>query len=131
MKANFSPMNKILIDSHILLWIFENPEKLKPSDIQILKSSETNVFISIASLWELYIRASQGKLELPNNFFEEIEQNLISILSIRKKHLTTLLDLPHFHKDPFDRLIISQAIADNIPIITHNQIFSEYPVHLL
>lgn len=124
-------MNKILIDSHILLWIFENPEKLRANDIQLLKDSETNVFISIASLWELHIKTRQGKLELPNDFFEEIEQNLISILPIRKEHLKALLNLPHFHKDPFDRLIISQAIADNIPIITHDQVFSEYHVQLL
>lgn len=124
-------MRTILIDSHILLWWLKEPEKLSSSHYTLIEIPANNILISIASLWELHIKASFQKLSLPDNFFTEIEKNQFRILEISQDHLSGLLKLPQYHRDPFDRLIISQAIAENIPVITHDKSFSDYPVELL
>lgn len=124
-------MKKILIDSHILLWWLSEPEKLKDKHISLIKETTFDVTISIASLWEIQIKASLKKLTLPDNFKEVLDKNFISTLSIRQKHLYQLLDLPFYHKDPFDRLIISQAITEKIPIISYDSSFEKYSVELI
>lgn len=131
MRVNFSLMKKILIDSHILLWIFADPNKLKNKHIDLIENPAVDVIVSNASLWELHIKASLGKLTIPENFFQEMKSNLISILPVHSPHLKTLLHLPFHHGDPFDRMIISQALSENIPIISYDQTFTGYPVELL
>lgn len=124
-------MRKILIDSHILLWWLSKSHKLERKHFNIMRDQSITVITSIASLWELHIKAGKNQLEIPENMAHEVEKNHISILQIRQKHLTTLLNLPYHHRDPFDRLMISQAISENIPIISYDNSFSGYPVELL
>jgi PIN domain nuclease of toxin-antitoxin system len=131
MKANSFRMKTILIDSHILLWWLKEPERLSSSHYTFIENPANKILISIASMWELYIKASLQKLALPENFYSEIDKNQFSILEINQDHLSGILALPQYHRDPFDRLIISQAITEKIPVITHNQAFSDYPVELL
>ncbi|TVQ03676.1 MAG: type II toxin-antitoxin system VapC family toxin [Balneolaceae bacterium] len=124
-------MKKILIDSHILLWIFGDPAKLRTKDVDLIKEPSTDVITSIASIWELHIKASLDRLTIPDNFTTELEKNFITVLPIHQNHLTTLLHLPHHHSDPFDRMILAQAISEKIPLISYDRIFSDYPVELL
>jgi PIN domain nuclease of toxin-antitoxin system len=124
-------MKTILIDSHVLIWWLKEPEKLSSLHYTLIENPANNIMISIASLWELHIKASLQKLSLPENFFTEIDKNQFSILEISQNHLSRILELPQYHRDPFDRLIISQAMAEKIPIITQDKSFSDYPVELL
>ena len=124
----------LLLDTHTLIWFAEGNDRLSAmAKAQIEGRWESN-FISIVSLWEIVIKASKTKLEIKKSFIE-INQflsiNNIHVLDIKINHLITLFSLPHHHGDPFDRLIISQAISENLTIISADQHFKAYPVSVL
>ena len=118
-----------LIDTHVLLWLLSDQDKLSATAKIILQKEE--LFISMASLWEIPIKQSNGKLDLPFSPEELcaicIERD-IQIKQILPPHLNQLQKLPKIHNDPFDRLIICQSIAENIPILTHDSKIPLYPV---
>ena len=125
---------KVILDTQILLWFLDNSELLN-IDIKNIISDENNViFLSIVSFWEIVIKLSIDKLKLDvpiERLFEEADRLNIKIVNIQKIHLLTLKNLPYYHKDPFDRLIISQAIAENIKIISADVLFEKYNVDLI
>jgi PIN domain nuclease of toxin-antitoxin system len=91
--------------------------------------------LSIASLWEIAIKSSLGKLELDQPFAELIQRQLvaneITVLPIKFVHLVGLTGLPFHHRDPFDRLIIAQAIAERVPVVSSDGAFRDYPVQVV
>jgi PIN domain nuclease of toxin-antitoxin system len=123
---------KYLIDTHTLLWIVTNDPKLSAKAKDLYLDSENEIFISMASIWELSIKSSLGKisLEQPLDEFvdEHVKGNDIRILKIELSHVLRIENLPFYHRDPFDRLIISQSIEDNIPIIGSDKTFDSYPI---
>jgi len=123
---------KVLLDTHTLLWLDISPSMLSSSAIEIIKNPNNELFISIASLWEIQIKHQIGKLALQYSLKEMItmqqQVNQIQILPITFQHILTLETLPLFHKDPFDRLLISQAIAENIPVVSKDHNFQQYDV---
>lgn len=123
---------KYLIDTHTLLWIVTNDPKLSAKAKDLYLDSENEIFISLASIWELSIKSSIGKisLEQPLDEFvdEHVKGNDIRILKIELPHVLRIENLPFYHRDPFDRLIISQSIEDNIPIIGSDKTFDSYPI---
>ena len=119
-----------IIDTHILLWLLSEPEKLSDTARRILEN-DTSLYISMASLWEIAIKQANGKLELPftpEELYEICISRDIKVKQIRPIHLNHLMDLPKIHNDPFDRIIICQSIAENIPILTHDGKIHLYPV---
>ena len=123
-----------LIDTHALIWHVRGAKKLSKKVISIIEDTENTVYVSKASLWEMAIKISIGKLEISIPFEElevYLEENEFSVLDYNFEHLKTLLTLPFHHSDPFDRLIISQAITDDFRIITHDEAFKNYPVNTL
>ena len=118
-----------IIDTHILLWLLSEPEKLSEAARKIVQ--EADLCVSMASLWEIAIKQSNGKLDLPFSP-EELHAICIDrdihIKQILPSHLNLLRDLPKIHNDPFDRLIICQSLAENIPILTHDSKIPLYPV---
>lgn len=117
-----------LLDTHILLW-FINGEELDLDLINKIKDPDNKIFLSIASLWEIAIKHSLGKLPLQSEFSElkEILRDTnIEILPIEFSHLQELLVLPDIHNDPFDRIIIAQAIHENLKLITRDSKFKGY-----
>ncbi|RYU85877.1 type II toxin-antitoxin system VapC family toxin [Mucilaginibacter terrigena] len=125
---------KILLDAHTLIWFTEGDAKLSFNAKTEIAKDENQRFISIASLWEIVIKTSIGKLELNQSIIDVktvLDVNNISLLGINFNHLSILLNLPQHHKDPFDRLIISQAISENLTIISSDQHFSAYPVPVI
>lgn len=118
-----------IIDTHILLWMLSEPEKLSATAKKILQ--EDSLYISMASLWEIAIKQSNGKLELPfspEELYAICIERDIQVKQILPAHLGKLKDLPKIHNDPFDRLIICQSLAENIPILTHDSKLPLYPV---
>ena len=118
-----------LIDTHILLWLLSEPEKLTATAKKILQEDE--LYISMASLWEIAIKQSNGKLDLPfssEELYAICLERDIQVKQILPSHLNQLKNLPKIHNDPFDRLIICQSIAENIPILTHDGKIPLYPV---
>jgi PIN domain nuclease of toxin-antitoxin system len=122
---------RILIDTHIFLWFINNDPKLSPTAKTLLES-DVDLLLSVASLWEIAIKISTGKMTLPKPFEifipEQLQQNDITVLSIETEHLTYVTTLPFHHRDPFDRLLIAQSIAEGIPIVSVDAVFDPYKV---
>ena len=121
-----------LIDTHILLWSLDSVENLSPKAKEVLQFEK--VFVSTVSLWEIAIKKSLGKLDIPftpSELAEICRQRDIEILPIKPKHLDWLLELPIIHNDPFDRLLICQAQTENLTMVTRDTIIPKYPVKIL
>ncbi|MBO7145039.1 MAG: type II toxin-antitoxin system VapC family toxin [Salinivirgaceae bacterium] len=122
-----------IIDTHALLWYLRNSGDLSELALNTINTTEL-IYTSVASLWEIAIKQSIGKLDL--DFSITQIENLcnekdIQILPIKSKHLDKLKNLPKYHGDPFDRLIISQALTENLTIITRDSTIPNYPVRTL
>jgi PIN domain nuclease of toxin-antitoxin system len=124
----------LLLDTHILLWYLEGHANLPIVQRLQIEDRRNQVAVSVASLWEITIKISIGKLELMDDL-ATIEAMLlqqgINILPIQTAHLQQLLSLPFHHRDPFDRLIIAQALAEEMTLVSSDSAFSAYPVLLL
>ncbi len=123
-----------LIDTHTLLWHFNGDNQMSISAMEILKDNKQKKYTSIASVWEIAIKMSIGKLLLEFSF-NEIEVKLagsnISLLDISVEHTRKIISLPLYHRDPFDRMIIAQSITENLTVISKDKNFSLYPIKLL
>jgi len=126
---------RALIDTSAFLWSISDSDKLSDNARQVIADFESELFISVASLWEIAIKTSLGKLELLLPFDrlipEQLEQNAIAVLPIEVHHLSRIIGLPFHHRDPFDRLIIAQSLAEQLPVITKDAAFSQYPIQLI
>jgi PIN domain nuclease of toxin-antitoxin system len=123
---------RLLLDTHSFLWFVTDDPQLS-ANAQALVADPTNeIVVSPASYWEVAIKVSIGKypLDLPfGQFFTQgIEGNDFSILPVEIRHAEVLASLPMHHKDPFDRMIISQAIAEQIPVVSVDSTFDSYGV---
>ena len=119
-----------LLDTHTLLWFLHDSPQLSKKALDII-TTEKRIYVSIASLWEISIKKSIGKLNFEYQI-QKIEtlcyEKDISLLQITSKHLDKLIELPNIHNDPFDRLFISQAITESFNIITKDSIIPQYCV---
>ena len=126
---------KLLLDTHAFLWFIEGNLNLSDVVKNAIEDQNNQKFLSVASLWEMSIKISIGKLELGMTFTElinrEVYENTIELLEIKPEHLDELTKLPFNHKDPFDRLIIAQGLAEKIPVVTKDSAFRSYPITLL
>lgn len=112
---------RILLDTHRLIWLVENEEFLSPRARQILRLRSTLVLVSVASLWEMSIKMSRGKLEMDRSLMEliddELASNGIDLLPITREHILRIekLSFPmNGHADPFDRMLVAQALANDL-----------------
>lgn len=125
---------KLLIDTHTFLWFIQDDPNLSSHAVSLLES-DADLLLSTASLWELAIKVNLQKLILPDAYEtfipQQIQLNSIEILPIAIAHLAVAAKLPLHHRDPFDRLLISQAIAENVPIISIVKKFDSYAVNRL
>jgi PIN domain nuclease of toxin-antitoxin system len=120
---------RLSLDTHTLLWFYGGDESLPESLGEFICNPANECYISIASLWEITIKVGLGKLEIDSpitELFSFLERNQFWILPIEFENLLFLQQLPHYHRDPFDRLIIAQALIENLPIATKDQLFSQY-----
>ncbi|RZL31000.1 MAG: type II toxin-antitoxin system VapC family toxin [Pedobacter sp.] len=118
-----------LLDTHAFLWFVAGDKQLPLSIKSELIDINQPCFLSIASLWEIAIKKQIGKLELNigfNELFRFAERNQIEIISINETHLSTLLNLEFIHNDPFDRIIVSQAIAEDLVLISKDHKLKKY-----
>jgi len=123
-----------LLDTHTFLWYVDGDNRLSITAKNIIEDNTHAKLVSIVTLWEIAIKISNDKLKLTvayDALIKFIESNKFNILQIEFGHLKQLLVLPHHHGDPFDRLIVSQAIAENISIISKDRHFESYPIQLL
>ena len=123
---------RYLLDTHTLLWFISEDKKLSNRAHRLILDSNSEIFLSIASLWEIAIKVNIGKLALEQPFEQlfpkELHFHKIRILDITVDSLARLTALPVHHRDPFDRLIIAQALVERIPIIGVDSAFDAYGV---
>jgi len=124
---------KYLLDTHILIWLLTEDHKVPKKVKTSIASSKNECFISIVSLWEISIKFSIGRLDLPINL-EELDRIIVNsgydYLAIKQSHIFQSAKLPFHHQDPFDRLIIGQAMDEKLQLISKDRHFSKYDVSL-
>jgi len=118
----------ILLDTHVLIWTLENNLTLSNIARDTIIDGNNIVFVSSASVWEIAIKKSIGKLDVPDNLIEEIELHRFTPLPISYAHAQLVANLPHLHKDPFDRILIAQALLERLTLITRDELIMEYEV---
>ena len=127
-------MNAIL-DAHALLWFFAGSSKLSAKALACIQDPQNTLFVSPSTLWEISIKDALGKLTLPESFEQlfpaRLDASNILMLPILVSHLHEHRRLPFHHSDPFDRLIIAQALADDVTVVSCDPEFSAYGVKLL
>jgi PIN domain nuclease of toxin-antitoxin system len=126
---------KLLLDTHALLWFIGNDPQLSAPARENIENPAHEKFVSAASLWEIAVKLSLEKLKLPRPFDEvfpqQLEVNGFELLPISCAQLNQLAALPFHHRDPFDRLLIAQALADGMTVVTRDLEFSKYPAKIL
>ncbi len=121
---------RVLLDTNVFIWLSDSPELLPQSVRQIADDDHNELLVSIASPWEIAIKKSIGKLKTRHTVqqFMAAYEDIIEFLPIQAHHLAIVETLPLHHRDPFDRIIIAQAIAENIPVISSDAAFDDYSV---
>ncbi|WPP52962.1 type II toxin-antitoxin system VapC family toxin [Catalinimonas niigatensis] len=125
---------KYLLDTNALLWVLENNHLLTKKAKNAIVNDRNDIYVSIVSLWEIAIKLSIRKLELTktlNEIIEEMSRQFLHVLPISVDAIRKIQMLPFHHRDPFDRIIIAQAQADNLIIITKDQQFDHYDIKIL
>jgi PIN domain nuclease of toxin-antitoxin system len=122
---------RLLIDSHVLLWHVLDDARLRPAPTAAIEAEDAEVFVSTASLWEIAIKTSIGKLEAPADLPERVAEMGFELLPVTAEHAWHVRSLPHHHGDPFDRLLIAQAQLERMPIATADPAFEAYGVAVL
>lgn len=124
----------LLLDSHVFLWLMNEPERLPRKVLAMCERPANSLYLSVASVWELQIKQTLGKLTMQQPLkaiLDEQQQiNSLEVLPVKLNHLWRLSDLPRVHNDPFDRLLIAQAIVEDMSLVSADQMFSSYPVKL-
>lgn len=125
----------ILLDTHVLIWSAGDPDRLPTKVVNLLTDTSNTLIFSLASIWEMQIKLQLGKLTLdlplPELVESQCQTNGLQLLSIETSHIYTLTNLPDRHRDPFDRILIAQAIVEQMPIVSIDAVFDNYPIEKL
>ena len=126
---------RVLLDTHVFLWLNDDPSKLSPAARLVCDDSANSLYLSLASLWEIQIKQQLGKLQfdLPWQEMLTVQQqdNGLILLPIEISHIAALENLPLVHRDPFDRLLIAQAIQEGMTILSADSVFTNYPAPVI
>jgi PIN domain nuclease of toxin-antitoxin system len=124
-------MASYLLDTHTFIWFTENDSQLSETARQHIINIENPCYLSVASIWEIVIKQSINKLgfsKTPSAIEQLCTSSNISLLDIKLEHLSALQNLPQIHSDPFDRLIVAQALTKNLTIITRDRSIPQYAI---
>ena len=125
-------MPRLLLDTHAFLWFVTEDPKLSATAQHMIAAGSNEPLLSAACVWEIVIKVSIGRLPIPgplDSFIpEQLSTNRIVLLPIELKHLLEIARLPLHHRDPFDRLLIAQAVVEGIPIVSADPAFDQYPI---
>ena len=126
---------KLLLDTHVFIWWANEPEWLSPKVLSLCEDAENTLLLSVASVWEMQIKTQLGKLKfalpLSNLIRSQQQINNIQILPIELEHVLELQRLPAYHNDPFDRLLMVQAKAEDALLVSKDSAFKKYKTKLI
>ena len=122
----------LLLDTHVLLWWLDDPTTLLSEQaLTAIEDPDNQITVSVVSVWEIAIKKTLGKLESPDNLKELIADAEFELMPIDYEHARQVKDLPPHHRDPFDRLLISQATIENLTLVTRDSYLEAYNVPIL
>ncbi len=126
---------RLLLDTHVFLWFISSDSRLKSSAQQSLCDPSNDVFLSVVSVWEATVKHALGKLPLPQSpgiyLPTQRIRHQIDTLSLDENSIAHLNSLPNLHRDPFDRMLVCQALEHNLTLVTVDKEFQGYPIQLL
>jgi PIN domain nuclease of toxin-antitoxin system len=125
----------VILDTHAFIWWDDDPSRLGPAARAECMNPGNQLILSVASIWEIQIKQALGKITLKKPLrqiiADQIQRNRIEILPIKLEHALRLESLPSHHKDPFDRMLVSQAIEENCRIISHDPLITKYNLNAI
>ncbi len=125
----------VLLDTHCWLWWFISPEKLSDRAKSIIQNNQNTILFSAVSSWEIAIKVGLQRLKLPEPPFQYVTKRLenqnMTSFAIQHIHALRVAELPHHHRDPFDRLLIAQAQVEKLPILTSDPQFQKYDIEVI
>ncbi len=123
---------KLLLDTHVFLWFIGGDKRLSPSAQVLIEDVSNDAYLSVASLWEMAIKISLGRLQLAQPFEtfipHQLSLNRIGLLGITMSHTARVAALPFHHRDPFDRLLVAQAQVEQMPLMSSDPAFDAYGI---
>lgn len=123
---------RLLLDTHVLIWSLSSPGRLPRRLVRRLEDPATVVFASAASTWEIAIKAALGKIDAsPDEVAAGIRETGFTELSVSVAHTCRLADLPNHHRDPFDRMLVAQALEEGLTLVTSDRALHSYPIPML
>jgi len=121
----------LLLDTHILLWWLDDNALLSVNARQAIADTDNLIILSAAVIWEIRIKQAIGKLKIAPNFYDVVKEQGFEMLAITSEHAYAVGDLPKHHRDPFDRILIAQALLEGFTLVTQDAIFNQYAIPLL
>jgi PIN domain nuclease of toxin-antitoxin system len=122
---------RLLLDTHTALWFLEGDRRLSATARSLIEDQATERWISAAAVWEVAIKRSTGKLDAPADFHDRMSRQGVRGLPVIDAHAAAVGELPMYHRDPFDRLMVAQAIAEGMAILSADKILHSYDVQVL
>jgi PIN domain nuclease of toxin-antitoxin system len=123
---------RLLLDTHALLWALSAPQQLPVNLRRAIQAAENDVYASLASAWEIAIKAALGKLEFDVRSLERtLAATGIQMLDVNLQHIVRVVELPRHHGDPFDRMLVAQALSESMTLVSRDRALKRYGVKLL
>ena len=126
---------RVFIDTHVFLWALNEPERLGKRARSLLEDPENELALSVASVWEMAIKIAHKRLRLPDSFRAFVIAGLrslgVTVVPIEIQHVFVLAELPQHHADPFDRMIVAQALSARVPVVTADAAFARYDLKII
>ena len=123
---------KYLLDTHVFKWLDNESNKISPKAHALMADKNNQLVLSLVSVWEIQIKVQLGKMHLRTQLSAVVEDqqrvNQIELLPVKLEHILYLENLPHHHRDPFDRILIAQAISEGLTLIIHDVLIAQYAV---
>ncbi len=122
---------RYLLDTHIFLWWLSGDKKLNQKTVELIKNPQNQIFVSVASAWEISIKRKIGKISLKTTIEECFKTSSFMILDITLNHILELDTLPLHHSDPFDRILVAQARTENFTFVTDDVKIKKYELKIV
>jgi PIN domain nuclease of toxin-antitoxin system len=125
----------LLLDTHTFLWFINNDPRLSATAVQRISDPDARVAVSVVSAWEIVIKLGTGKLSLDRPLKElwpeSLAENSFDVLDVTIEHVLAVESLPQHHRDPFDRLLIAQALTEGFELVSADSVFASYPIRCI
>jgi PIN domain nuclease of toxin-antitoxin system len=122
---------RLLLDTHVVVWALSDPDRLSPKSRAALEAGENKIFMSVVSPWELAIKGPREGLRVPDDLQAQAERQRFELLPVLFRHTDPLGSMRYHHRDPFDRMLVAQALTEGLTIVTADRKLRDYPVSLM